>query len=240
MAVEWIKIEVSTADKPEILKISRILGLEKDAVFGKLIRLWAWFNRNSVDGVVDGIVDSDVDEICNHVGFSSACISVGWLSIDFENEKVTIPNFARHNGESAKNRALKTERQSKWRLNKSTSPSTTPSTSPSTSPSTREEKRREDIKPSMFDNFWEAYPKKTGKGAAETAWKKIKSPADTLLLILSALSKQKTSDQWRKDGGQFIPNPATYLNQRRWEDEISSSEAVNADWKARPEFAGML
>ena len=69
-----------------------------------------------------------------------------------------------------------------------------------------------------FADFWKAYPNKTGKGAAETAWKKIKAPADTLALILAALAKQKTSDQWRKDGGQYIPNPATYLNQRRWED----------------------
>lgn len=81
-----------------------------------------------------------------------------------------------------------------------------------TSPSARE---------SSFADFWKAYPKKIGKGSAENAWKKIKSPVDTLALILPALEIQKRSDQWRKDNGQFIPNPSTYLNQRRWEDEES-------------------
>lgn len=83
---------------------------------------------------------------------------------------------------------------------------------------------------SSFADFWKSYPNKTGKGAAETAWKKIKAPADTLVLIFAALAKQKNSDQWRKDGGQFIPNPATYLNQRRWED--GDSESAKPDMTA--------
>jgi hypothetical protein len=70
-----------------------------------------------------------------------------------------------------------------------------------------------------FAQFWMAYPKKVGKGSAEKAWKSIKVPLSTVGLILDALSWQTESEQWRKSGGQFIPNPTTYLNQRRWEDE---------------------
>lgn len=68
-----------------------------------------------------------------------------------------------------------------------------------------------------FDVFWNAYPKKVGKGAAETSWAraKINGEFDS---VLAALELQKQSDQWRKDGGQFIPNPATWINQKRWED----------------------
>ena len=71
---------------------------------------------------------------------------------------------------------------------------------------------------SAFDAFWSAYPKKVGKGAAEKSFSKL----STALLpqMLSAIDAQKQSDQWKKDGGQFIPNPATWLNQRRWEDEL--------------------
>lgn len=70
-----------------------------------------------------------------------------------------------------------------------------------------------------FLEFWESYPRKTGKGAAEHAFKKYK-PDDTLLaLMLKAIEVQKRSDQWIKDSGQYIPNPSTWLNQRRWEDE---------------------
>lgn len=68
-----------------------------------------------------------------------------------------------------------------------------------------------------FDRFWTAYPRKVGKGAAEKAFSKAKINGH-LADILSALDRQKQSEQWQRDGGQFIPHPATWLNQRRWED----------------------
>jgi hypothetical protein len=70
-----------------------------------------------------------------------------------------------------------------------------------------------------FSRFWKAYPKKVGKGAAEAAWKKLRPGNGAVDAILSALSWQRKSEQWTKERGQFVPNPATYLNQRRWEDE---------------------
>jgi hypothetical protein len=70
--------------------------------------------------------------------------------------------------------------------------------------------------------FWETYPRKVGKKAAFNAWQraKINGKIDD---ILKAVETQKTSEQWTKEGGQFIPNPATWLNQGRWEDEQQKS-----------------
>ncbi len=68
-----------------------------------------------------------------------------------------------------------------------------------------------------FDAFWIAYPKKVGKEAARKAFAKVKAPVETLI---AAVKQQKNSPQWKKENGQFIPNPATWLNQGRWEDEI--------------------
>ena len=144
MAGEWIKVEKSTADKPEVLRVARILGIDKDAVVGKLVRLWCWFDMNSVDGVVDGVVDADVDQLCNQVGFSSALVSVGWLDVDLSSERVSLPNFGRHNGESAKKRVLKSERQAKWRSG-AKSVDVSVDAPVSTSATTREEKRRKEI-----------------------------------------------------------------------------------------------
>lgn len=70
-----------------------------------------------------------------------------------------------------------------------------------------------------FETFWSAYPKKTGKEAARKSWARVPKPSETLQAILKALVWQRESEQWSKDGGQFIPNPATYLNQQRWLDE---------------------
>lgn len=69
---------------------------------------------------------------------------------------------------------------------------------------------------SDFDLFWIAYPKKVGKEAARKAWKKERP---NLTIVLQALDWQRESKQWTKDNGQYIPNPATYLNQGRWQDE---------------------
>lgn len=69
-----------------------------------------------------------------------------------------------------------------------------------------------------FEAFWSIYPKKTGKGAAWEAWQKRKKPVPDIDAILPALRRAMNSSQWIKDGGQFIPMPTTWINQRRWED----------------------
>src|SRR5262249_28192790 len=69
-----------------------------------------------------------------------------------------------------------------------------------------------------FDAFWTAYPKKVGKDAAWNAWRK-RHPTPDLATILTALEWQQTQDAWLRDGGRYVPNPATWSNQGRWEDE---------------------
>ena len=74
---------------------------------------------------------------------------------------------------------------------------------------------------SRFDEFWSAYPKKHAKQDAMKAWKKV-SPDDALAdRILAALDVRKRSQDWQKENGKYIPLPATWLNGRRWEDEVS-------------------
>lgn len=80
--------------------------------------------------------------------------------------------------------------------------------------------------PSGFALFWKAYPKHQAKIAAIKAFSNQKINGE-LPAIISDIESKKLSDSWRKDGGKYIPNPATYLNQRRWEDESAPSETVN-------------
>lgn len=84
----------------------------------------------------------------------------------------------------------------------------------------REDKPAENLWKRRFKEFWDAYPNKTGKGAAEKAYLKIKPTQELHETMIRAVRAASLSRQWKKDGGQFIPNPATWLNQRRWEDEI--------------------
>ena len=75
-----------------------------------------------------------------------------------------------------------------------------------------------DIYTSSFNEFWEIYPRKVGKKKALQEWHKINHDDGLLTRILESLEKQKKSKQW--DNKQFIPHPATWLNQERWDDLI--------------------
>jgi hypothetical protein len=76
----------------------------------------------------------------------------------------------------------------------------------------------------LFNSFWDAYPRKTAKVKALKAWQKISPNEELLNTILSALSSQKESEEWRRDDGRYIPYPASWLNGRRWEDEVDEPE----------------
>lgn len=75
-----------------------------------------------------------------------------------------------------------------------------------------------------FERFWAIYPKKVGKEAARRAFAKVKVPTESLIATVEA---QKHSLQWGKENGRFIPNPATWLNQGRWEDEVTEVASSN-------------
>ena len=75
-----------------------------------------------------------------------------------------------------------------------------------------------------FNKFWVAYPKKVSKTTAEKSFKKLKVDDELLIKMIDSLEVHKQSKQWQDR--QFIPNPSTWLNQRRWEDEV---EEVSKD-----------
>jgi hypothetical protein len=80
---------------------------------------------------------------------------------------------------------------------------------------------------SEFDQFWAAYPRKTGKEAARRAWTNRSNIRPDLQTILDALAWQKQQDQWLRDGGAYVPHPATWLNQGRWSDEPQTTPRIS-------------
>ncbi|MDE3041131.1 MAG: hypothetical protein KGJ82_11240 [Nitrospirota bacterium] len=77
-----------------------------------------------------------------------------------------------------------------------------------------------------FEQFWSSYPKKKSKGQAEKAWTKLKPSEQLQEQILTALEQAKTSEQWTKDGEEFVPHPATWINAKGWLDEHTSPAAL--------------
>ena len=73
-----------------------------------------------------------------------------------------------------------------------------------------------------FERFWSVYPRKIGKQSAKRAFERVKVPLETLV---TAIERQKCSDQWTRDNGQYIPHPTTWLNQGRWDDELPEKQS---------------
>lgn len=136
MAGDWIKFEKATLDKPEIFELAGILGIDPDAVIGKLLRVWDWFDDQSVDGYAPVALSAQLNRNTGVTGFVEAMQQVGWIEI--ENNRLKVPNFNRHNGQSAKNRALSAKRMAKSR-GKSCDDTVTSSVT-----ETQPEKRREE------------------------------------------------------------------------------------------------
>lgn len=90
----------------------------------------------------------------------------------------------------------------------------------------RLEKRREETEKSAraFEAFYAAYPRKVAKPDALKAWKSLALQNGSVEKVMVALEAAKGSEQWVKDKGRFIPHPATWLRQRRFEDEQPAAQ----------------
>lgn len=138
MAGEWLKFEKSTPDKPEVFAIAAITGLDPDAVVGKLLRVWSWFDTHTESGNASLVTSLLLDRIAGVTGFCEAMQSVGWLVAD--GSGVMLPKFDRHNGATAKHRADTARRVARFRAcNDSRNDQLV------TSALAREEKRREEV-----------------------------------------------------------------------------------------------
>lgn len=77
-----------------------------------------------------------------------------------------------------------------------------------------------------FAVFWKAYPRKESKAQARKAFAKADVRLD---MLLQALEAQKQTGQWQSDGGRFIPYASTWLNQKRWEDDLPAQPENNTE-----------
>lgn len=81
--------------------------------------------------------------------------------------------------------------------------------------------------PERFEAFWKYYPprqgKRSGKKAARRAWNRLQPDPNTIAAMGKALAWQKKSADWLRENGRFIPMASTWINGRRWEDEIDTS-----------------
>lgn len=219
--MSWLKFDTATPEKPEVMALTVAMGWDDpDLTVGKLLKVWRWFDQHTVEGNAAGVTAALLDRLIGVTGFSVQMAKVGWLVI--HEDGISLPNFERHNGKTAKDRALTAKRVSEHKANAKANGQVTVSALPTALP--REEKRREEVIPpnppagGAFDRFWSEWPKhkrKVAEDQCRAKWKAkgCESIADQ---VIDAVKAFKASDDWRKDGGEFIPAPLVWLNQGRW------------------------
>lgn len=224
MAGDWLKIEKTLPEKPEVWQIAGILDLDPDAVVGKLIRVFSWFDEHTEYGNAPSVTELLLDRLVSVTGFTKALRVSGWIFT--QGDEIVLRNFTRHNGKTAKTRATAQKRQEKYRHDNVTT-------------KCKPEKRREEknirdkktcsIEPfNGFDKFYAGYPRKSNKQAAQQAWNKLKPDDELQSLITQDIQNRINANHWDLSQKDYIPHPSTYLNQKRWTDEITPRGNPNA------------
>jgi hypothetical protein len=100
------------------------------------------------------------------------------------------------------------------------------SSKPNTSSHSKPSQKKRSSYSEDFLRFWSAYPRKVGKGDAWKEYQKVRGDLPPIGELVSIVERHAETEQWTKDGGQFIPHPSRWFKQRRWEDEVDTKPKV--------------
>ena len=186
----WIKLHRALLDDYDFASLP-------DAAKGQLMLIWIFASQN------EGKIPHDAKFLERKLGLTEKChldelIKTGFLIPEQPASTDASKTLAECKQDACNVLALARSQESENKNNTTT-----------TETDTRD----------AFAEFWLAYPRKTAKGDAEKAWKRIRHSAEADAAIFAGLERYKRSGQWQRDGGQFIPHPATWLNGQRWNDE---------------------
>lgn len=185
------------------------LQISAEQVLGGLCRVWIWADQQSINGNALSVTENAIDRISRVSGLAGAMRAEHW--INGSDGRLSLPHFDRHNGKTAKQRALTNKRVETHRKRESNDPSVTPALP---------EKRREEKTPvppsGAFLRFWETWPsgsRKKSQGKCLEVWRK-KGFDQAIDAICAHVETSKLSADWQKG---YVPAPLVYLNQRQWE-----------------------
>lgn len=192
-----------------------------------LLRFWGYANEHAKDEFIGSLRLHDIDDVVQVPGFGAALQAIGWAEYDSERRGLALPNFNEYNtsgNERSAGAKSAAQRQKEYReRKKSLESDVTRDGESDVTSNRREEKRREEKKdketPPGFAEFWQEYPNHAAKANAVKAWVKVAIAMHPEIMM--AVQLQKHSPAWLKDGGQYVPHAATWLNGKRWEDQVA-------------------
>jgi hypothetical protein len=234
----WIEVHEELPSHPKVLRLSNLTGYPIDRCVGKLVILWLWVGKQKEDGDISGLDPATIGQAAKIEDPDEA---QRFFEAMIECRLIDDGVFLIHDWLDYVGRYLKskyhTSNPSKWarilkkhsgepkgRL-KANIPKPKPQPLPTTKKDTQtvEDSRAEGAK-LFFDQFWAAYPKKRSKGQAEKAFQKVHPDEQLLARMISSIERAKTSDDWKRQNGRYVPYPATWLNAKGWEDEFDGGD----------------
>jgi hypothetical protein len=241
----WIKSDVELENHPKVIELMMLTGWDKYHTIGRLHCLWYWclkyaesgdlskYNRNTL-GLALGYPENS--NIIEHL-ISARFIDIEPLRVHGWTERISEYLKIKYHTSNPKKYKKIVGEYRKCLGKPIGKPKDYPKDYPKEDPDKirldkiRSDKIRLDkINTSKgFEEFWNLYPKKQGKQKALDAWNKLEIGDELLVVILKAVASHSQSQQWVKDNGQYIPLPATWLNQKRWEDQLEA--AVSSVYK---------
>jgi hypothetical protein len=111
--MSWIKVETHTPEKPEVDRAMVLCRCSRAVAFLAFFKFYAWADRTTEDGWVPFLTPAVADNRSGLRGFGRALADVGWVT--YESNGGRISHWERHNGKSAKKRAMTAERVMKHR-----------------------------------------------------------------------------------------------------------------------------
>lgn len=223
----YVRLMTSFWKNRKTLRLRAKLG--NDALWIPM-RLWSYAAENQPDGDFSGYAPEELGMLLEYSGDARAMLQA-MLQAGFIDEDMRIHGWDEHNSYHEKF-AAKAAKAAKARWEKERT-----GKEKKGSETKRKEKRQAlpegCLEHSMagFEEFWDSYPKKAAKDDARTAWKKKKC-SKIVPEILVSVRAAKASLDWTKEGGQFIPYPATWLNRGSWQDEVNP--ALNGNHAVAP------
>lgn len=229
--------------KEQVLLMAKRLKISTNAVVGSLVEVWLKAQEIATEtGLLEHKTAMWLDVVVGIDGFAGAMAEVGWLAVGPEG--LTVTKYDRHIAKTAVKKCDDVVRKRRMPVAVPSQPDLKPDdlrkqignetekvavvtvASDVPKPVSKKVKASTALGSPLFDRFWAAYPKKTAKTDAAMAFHKSDVTEELLVRILAAIERQAKGESWRKDGGKFIPYPATWLNGRRWEDEVGVAGSV--------------
>lgn len=219
---KYLNLDIAFHRHPKTRRLVGLLGRGAETI---LTRLWCHCGEHHCEtGEFTGYSEQEIETIVEWWGKPGACVEallrLGLL--EKTESGYRIHDWFEHCGHLAMlSRRGKKNAEKRWKPPPNDTESDASSIPPGTAPTlplpSLSLKEKEE---NTFAHFWSIYPRKVGRKKAEEKWWKLNLSPETIKTIFADVERRKRSPEWLKEGGQFIPYPATYLHGERWTDEV--------------------